>query len=107
MTASLTAGPPRASALWRVAGGRRYTTALAVDAVGDGLLRPFLLLYAVAVQRMPLAQAGLALSLGFVAGLIVLPFAGRRLDVASPRGPAAYALLIRAAGLLVLLTFDS
>ena len=35
---------PSASVLWRAAGGRRYASALVVDSVGDGLLRPFVLL---------------------------------------------------------------
>ncbi|MCX5610268.1 MFS transporter, partial [Streptomyces sp. NBC_00047] len=36
-------------ALVRASGGPRYAVALAVDALGTGLLRPFLLLYGVTV----------------------------------------------------------
>lgn len=51
---------PSASVLWRAAGGRRYASALIVDSLGDGMLRPFVLLYAVLVQGMALPAAGLA-----------------------------------------------
>lgn len=39
-------------ALVRASGGPRYAVALAVDALGTGLLRPFLLLYGVMVLRL-------------------------------------------------------
>lgn len=83
---------PSASVLWRAAGGRRYASALIVDSLGDGMLRPFVLLYAVLVQGMALPSAGLALSLGFVAGLVTLPFAGRWLDAGARQGVVATAL---------------
>jgi hypothetical protein len=77
--------------------------ALAVDSVGDGMLRPFLLLYGVTALRMSLQAAGLALTAGFIAGLLVLPFAGRWLDRGARRGLASVALLVRTAGLVVML----
>lgn len=94
---------PSASVLWRAAGGRRYASALIVDSLGDGMLRPFVLLYAVLVQGMSLPAAGLALSLGFVAGLVTLPFAGRWLDAGARQTVVATALIIRAAGLALML----
>src|SRR5215210_59831 len=47
--------------------------------------------------------AGLALSLGFVAGLLVLPVAGRWVDAGGMRGPVVAALLTRASGLTTVL----
>ena len=67
------------------------------------MLRPFVLLYAVLVQGMSLPAAGLALSLGFVAGLVTLPFAGRWLDAGAPQAVVATALAVRAAGLTLML----
>lgn len=89
--------------LWRAAGGRRYASALIVDSLGDGMLRPFVLLYAVLVQGMSLPVAGLALSLGFVAGLVTLPFAGRWLDAGARQTVVATAMLIRAGGMALML----
>lgn len=54
------------------------------SSIGDGLLRPFVLVYAVLVQGLSLPAAGLALSLVIVAGLVTLPFAGRWLDAGAP-----------------------
>lgn len=42
----------RPRALVRASGGPRYAVALAVDALGTGLLRPFLLLYGVTVLEL-------------------------------------------------------
>ena len=67
------------------------------------MLRPFVLLYAVLVQGMSLSTAGLALSLGFVAGLVTLPFAGRWLDAGARQTVVATALIIRAAGMVLML----
>ena len=94
---------PSASVLRRAAGGRRYASALIVDSLGDGMLRPFVLLYAVLGQGMSLPAAGLALSLGFVAGLITLPFAGRWLDAGARQPVVATALIVRAVGMALML----
>ena len=67
------------------------------------MLRPFVLLYAVLVQGMSLSTAGLALSLGFVAGLVTLPFAGRWLDAGARQTVVATALIIRAVGMVLML----
>ncbi len=94
---------PSASVLWRAAGGRRYASSLIVDSLGDGMLRPFVLLYAVLVQGMSLPAAGLALSLGFVAGLITLPLAGRWLDAGARQTVVATAMIVRALGMALML----
>jgi len=84
-------------------GGRRYATAIAIDALGAGLLRPFLILYAVQIARLDLRSAGAALSIGLLAGLLALPLAGRWLDRGARSSVVAATLFIRTAGLLVLL----
>ena len=48
----------RSRALLRASGGPRYAVAVAVDALGTGLLRPFLLLYGVAVLDLPASATG-------------------------------------------------
>src|SRR5438067_1024309 len=50
----------RPRALVRASGGPRYAVALAVDALGTGMLRPFLLLYGVTVLRLSEPVTGLA-----------------------------------------------
>jgi MFS family permease len=77
--------------------------ALLVDAVGGGLLRPFLLLYGIAVMGLNVAQAGLALSAGLLAGLAMLPFVGRWIDRGARSSVVTVTLLVRAAGVVVLL----
>ena len=88
--------------LWQSTGGGRYAVALVVDALGAGLLRPFLLLYAVAVERISVGAAGLALSAGLLAGLVLLPSVGRSIDRGTRRGAVVATLLVRVAGLVVL-----
>ncbi|MFC5887783.1 MFS transporter [Kitasatospora sp. CM 4170] len=88
------------------AGGRRYAAALLVDALGAGLLRPFLLLYGIGVLHLGAGAAGLALSAGMLAGLLVLPLTGRWIDRGARSLPAAATLLVRAAGSVALLGAD-
>ncbi|WP_369182189.1 MFS transporter [Streptomyces sp. Y1] len=97
-------GPSALLSLITAAGGPRYAVALAVDAVGGGLLRPFLLLYGVEVLHLPAGSVGLALSAGMVVGLLALPLTGRWIDRGARTLPAAVTLLLRAAGALTLLT---
>ncbi|MFI6156332.1 MFS transporter [Kitasatospora sp. NPDC051170] len=97
-------GPLR---LLAAAGGPRYATALAVDAVGGGLLRPFLLLYGVGVLHLGAGAVGLALSAGMVAGLLVVPLTGRWIDRGARTLPAAVTLVLRGAGALTLLAAGS
>ncbi|MER6401432.1 MFS transporter [Kitasatospora sp. NPDC001603] len=99
-------GPAALLALLTAAGGLRYATALLVDALGTGLLRPFMLLYGIGVLRLGAGTVGLALSAGLLAGLLVLPLTGRWIDRGARSLPAAATLLIRAAGSVVLLCAD-
>ncbi|MFE0462164.1 MFS transporter, partial [Kitasatospora sp. NPDC058965] len=84
-------------------GGPRYALAVLVDAVGLGLLRPFLLLYGVGVLGLDPGRAGLALSGGLLAGLALVPLTGRWIDRGARSRVVAATLLARAAGVLVLL----
>src|SRR3984957_1014722 len=67
-------------ALVRASGGPRYTVALAVDALGTGMLRPFLLLYGLTVLRLSAPATGIAMTVGAVVGLGCIPAVGRWLD---------------------------
>ncbi|WP_431681367.1 MFS transporter [Kitasatospora sp. KL5] len=89
--------------LLRTAGGGRYALAVLVDALGAGLLRPFLLLYGVGVLGIGIGTAGLALSAGMLAGLTAVPLTGRWIDRGARSRPVAATLLVRAAGVGVLL----
>ncbi|MFC7484779.1 MFS transporter [Luedemannella flava] len=84
-------------------GGPRYAAALLIDAVGGGLMRPFVLLYGVVVLDVGVAAAGLALSAGLFAGLAALPVLGRWLDRGARSSAVAATLLVRAAGVAALL----
>lgn len=91
------------AALLHAGGGPRYTLALMIDSVGGGLLRPFLLLYGIVVLHLSALAAGLALSAGLLAGLVVLPLAGRWIDRGARSAVVAATLLVRVAGVGVLL----
>ncbi|MFI9575188.1 hypothetical protein ACIG5D_27520 [Microbispora rosea] len=67
----------RPRALVRASGGPRYAVALAVDALGTGLLRPFLLLYGVMALRLSAPVTGIAMTVGVVMGLVCMPAVGR------------------------------
>ncbi|CAN3984855.1 MFS transporter [Kitasatospora purpeofusca] len=99
-------GPAALLGLLTAAGGPRYAAALLVDALGTGLLRPFLLLYGIGVLALDTGAAGLAMSAGMVAGLLVLPLTGRWIDLGARSLPAAATLLVRAAGSVTLLLAD-
>jgi MFS family permease len=94
---------PRPRALLRASGGPRYAVALAVDALGTGLLRPFLLLYGVTVLRLPPPVAGLAMTAGVVAGLVCVPAVGRWLDRGARSSVVAASMLVRVLGAALLL----
>ncbi|MEV8325840.1 MFS transporter [Kitasatospora sp. NPDC056731] len=99
-------GPFTLLRLLTAAGGPRYAAALVVDAVGSGLLRPFLLLYGIGVLHLGAAAAGLTMSAGMVAGLLVVPLTGRWIDRGARTLPAAATMAVRAAGALALLVAD-
>ncbi|MFD7613946.1 MFS transporter [Streptomyces sp. NPDC059828] len=90
-------------ALVRAAGGPRYAAALAVDALGTGLLRPFLLLYGVTVLRLSAPTTGIAMTVGVVAGLACMPAVGRWLDRGARSTVVAASMLVRVLGVALLL----
>jgi len=61
---------------------RRFIAATVIDSVGSGLWLPFALLFLVHAQRLPLVDAGGALTIGGFAGLAFLPFIGGAIDQA-------------------------
>jgi MFS family permease len=89
--------------LLRGLGGGRYAAAALVSSLGGGLMRPFLLLYAVTVSNISAGRAGLALSVGFLIGLAAVPLAGRWVDRGARRTFMVTTLTLRALGLLALL----
>ncbi|NUS76983.1 MAG: MFS transporter [Streptomyces sp.] len=93
----------RPRALVRASGGPRYAVALAVDALGTGLLRPFLLLYGVTVLRLSAPVTGVAMTVGIVVGLGCLPAVGRWLDRGARSTVVAASMLVRVVGVALLL----
>jgi MFS family permease len=89
--------------LLRGLGGGRYAFAAGVSALGAGLIRPFLLLYAVTISHLSPSRAGLALSAGFLLGLALVPVTGRWIDVGARRAVVLSTILLRVAGLALLL----
>ncbi|MGV9351790.1 MFS transporter, partial [Streptomyces spiralis] len=98
-----TTTPIRPRALLRASGGPRYAVALAVDALGTGLLRPFLLLYGVTVLRLSAPVTGTAMTAGIVAGLVCMPAVGRWLDRGARSTVVAASMLVRVLGVALLL----
>ncbi|MFJ8632324.1 MFS transporter [Streptomyces sp. NPDC093568] len=93
----------RPRALVRASGGPRYAVALAVDALGTGLLRPFLLLYGVLVLRLSAPVTGVAMTVAVVAGLVCMPAVGRWLDRGARSTVVAASMLVRVLGVVLLL----
>ncbi|WP_405705553.1 MFS transporter [Streptomyces xanthophaeus] len=93
----------RPRALVRASGGPRYAVALAVDALGTGLLRPFLLLYGVLVLKLSAPAAGIAMTAGIVVGLVCMPAVGRWLDRGARSAVVAASMLVRVLGVALLL----
>jgi MFS family permease len=73
-----------------------------VDALGTGLLRPFLLLYGIDVLRLPAPTAGLAMTAGVVAGLGCTPPMGRWLDRGARSTAVAATMAVRVMGTALL-----
>ncbi|MFB6808035.1 MFS transporter [Streptomyces sp. NPDC056387] len=94
---------PRPGALVRASGGPRYAVALAVDALGTGLLRPFLLLYGVTVLDLSTPATGTAMTAGIIAGLVCMPAVGRWLDRGARSTVVAASMLVRVLGVALLL----
>ncbi|MFD0415958.1 MFS transporter [Streptomyces sp. NPDC127108] len=93
----------RHQALIRASGGPRYAVALAVDSLGTGLLRPFLLLYGVTVLDLSAPATGMAMTAGIVVGLGCMPAVGHWLDRGARSAVVAASMLVRAAGVVLLL----
>ncbi|MEU2080021.1 MFS transporter [Streptomyces sp. NPDC013489] len=101
--ASTTRTQIRPRALLHASGGPRYAVALTVDAIGTGLLRPFLLLYGVMVLRLSAPEAGIAMTAGIVVGLLCMPAVGRWLDRGARSTVVAASMLVRVLGVVLLL----
>jgi MFS family permease len=102
-TPAAQSGKIRLRALVRATGGPRYAVAISVDAVGTGMLRPFLLLYGITVLRLAPSAAGLAMTAGLVAGLAGTPLMGRWLDRGVRSAAVAAAMFVRVVGTALLL----
>jgi MFS family permease len=89
--------------LVRASGGPRYAAALAVDALGTGLLRPFLLLYGVTVLGLSAPATGVAMTIGIVAALACTPAVGWWLDRGARSTVVAASMLVRVLGVALLL----
>ena len=87
--------------LVRIPGGGRYALSATVEAATSGMLRPFIVIYAVLIG-LSAPQAGMTLTVGMLAGLCAVPLAGRWIDRGALRAPAVAALLVRAVGSLLL-----
>ncbi|MFJ4677456.1 MFS transporter [Kitasatospora sp. NPDC088783] len=94
---------PTVRQLVRAGGGPRYAAALLVDALGTGLLRPFLLLYGITVLDLGTAATGLAMTGGIVAGLACMPALGHWLDRGARSTAVAASMLVRVLGVAALL----
>jgi len=68
------------------------------------MLRPFLLLYGIAVLHLSAPVAGTAMTVGIIAGLCATPAAGRWLDSGARSTVVAASMLIRVLGTVLLLT---
>ena len=90
--------------LARIPGGGRYLLSVAVDALTSGLLRPFVVIYAITIG-LDTTQAGVALTAGMLLGLAAIPLVGYWIDTGSRRAPAVASLLVRAAGAATLALF--
>ncbi|MET7806062.1 MFS transporter [Micromonospora chersina] len=87
--------------LVRIPGGGRYALSATVEAATSGMLRPFIVIYAVLIG-LSAGQAGMTLTVGMLAGLGAVPLAGWWIDRGARRAPAVAALLVRAVGSLLL-----
>ncbi|WP_189826218.1 MFS transporter [Streptomyces finlayi] len=100
---ALTTTPLRPKALVQASGGPRYAVALGVDALGTGLLRPFLLLYGVTVLQLSAPVTGIAMTAGVVVGLACMPLVGVWLDRGARSAVVAAAMFVRVVGVGLLL----
>src|SRR5690242_16268439 len=93
--------------LVRASGGPRYAVAVAIDSLGIGMLRPFLLIYGIRVLALSPATTGIAMTAGIIAGLASTPVVGRWLDRGARSNAVAASMAIRTVGVVVLLATPS
>jgi MFS family permease len=74
--------------------------ALGIDNFGSGLFLPLTLVYATRVVGLPLAVAGVTVTVGTVVGLLVPPVAGRLVDRVGPRPVVIASQVLQALGAL-------
>src|SRR4051794_39036633 len=75
--------------------------ALGVDNFGSGLFLPLTLVYATRVVGLPLAVAGVTVTVGTLVGLLVPPVAGRFVDRVGPRPVVIASQVLQALGAVV------
>lgn len=80
--------------------------ALGIDNFGSGLFLPLTLVYATREVGLPLAVAGVTVTAGTVAGLLVPPVAGRFVDRVGPRPVVIASQAVQALGALGFLVAD-
>src|SRR6185369_2607994 len=90
--------------LARIPGGGRYLLSAAVEALTSGLLRPFVVIYAITIG-LDTTQAGVALTAGMLLGLAAIPLVGYWIDTGARRAPSVASLLVRAGGAATLALF--
>jgi Major Facilitator Superfamily len=90
--------------LARIPGGGRYLLSAAVEALTSGLLRPFVVIYAITIG-LDTTQAGVALTAGMLLGLAAIPLVGYWIDTGARRAPPVASLLVRAGGAATLALF--
>jgi MFS family permease len=74
--------------------------ALGIDNLGSGLFLPLTLVYATRVVGLPLAVAGVTVTVGTIVGLLVPPVAGRLVDRVGPRPVVIASQVVQALGAL-------
>ena len=93
MRAYLRSLDPRLSRqLWTLLSGSFF------NALGNGVVFPFLLIYLHNVRGIPLGTAGLVLAATSIAGLVAGPLAGSLIDHLGPRAVLVGSMLVSAAG---------
>jgi MFS family permease len=85
---------------------RALLAALGVDNFGSGLFLPLTLVYVTQVVGLPLAVAGVTVTVGTVVGLFVPPVAGRFVDRVGPRPVVVVAQVVQACGALAFFFAD-
>ncbi|MCX4694984.1 MFS transporter [Streptomyces sp. NBC_01408] len=80
-----------------------FITGNLIDSVGNGMLLPLGLLYFTDVQGLPLAQVGLAMTVGQAIALPVTFLAGRLMDRVGPKRVVVWANILSAAGFTLFL----